>query len=59
MSDTGAKHDQIFMQAVADGCQPIWADGILGWRWHCGCDDNRHGCDSQCSAIMPKEEVHA
>jgi hypothetical protein len=37
--------------ALDGGCQPLWRDGILGWGWHCGCPDNRHGADQQCSII--------
>lgn len=47
-------HDRIFMLAVAKGCQPFWWDGIFGPAWHCGCDDDAHGCDSQCSMITEK-----
>ena len=37
--------------ADANKCNPIYQEGILGARWHCGCVDNRHGCDPQCSII--------
>lgn len=33
------------------GCNPVWYDGIFGFAWHCSCEDNDHGCDSQCSDI--------
>jgi hypothetical protein len=38
-------------EAILLGCNPIWHNGTLGWRWHCGCKDNRHGLDSQSSII--------
>lgn len=41
----------IFEAAYAAGCKPQWHDGIFGWAWHCSCEDNRHGCDQQCSMI--------
>jgi hypothetical protein len=44
-------HDEIFLKATEAGCEPIWSDGLFGVRWHCGCINNRHGCDQQCSAI--------
>jgi len=37
--------------ALNSGCNPVWADGILGKRWHCGCEDRLHCMDVQCSAI--------
>jgi hypothetical protein len=43
--------DAIFIKAVELGCNPLWADGIFGWGWHCGCARNEHGMDSQCSLI--------
>lgn len=42
-----ALHDEAFRL----GCKPRWYDGILGWRWHCSCEDNDHGYDQQCSVI--------
>jgi len=42
------------VKAVRDGCRPVWADGVFGWAWHCTCEDNRHGCDQQCSKIGGK-----
>jgi hypothetical protein len=50
--------DEIFQMAVAAGCDPQWYDGILGWRWHCGCENNIHGCDSQCSAMTKYSITH-
>ena len=29
--------EAIFTHATTAGCKPIWADGLLGWAWHCGC----------------------
>jgi ribosomal protein S14 len=37
--------------AISSGCKPVWADGILGKGWHCGCEDGLHCADSHCSAI--------
>ena len=31
----------------------MWADSVLGKRWHCGCEDGLHYMDSQCSVITP------
>lgn len=39
--------------ALYSGCKPVWADGILGKGWHCGCEDGLHYMDSQCSIITP------
>ena len=39
--------------ALNSGCKPVWADGILGKRWHCGCEDGLHGMNVQCSVITP------
>jgi hypothetical protein len=47
-------HDKIFELAVANGCKPFWWDGIFGHAWHCGCDDDIHFCDSQCSMVTEK-----
>ena len=41
----------IFRAAVFARCDPFWSDGILGWAWHCGCPDAKHGTDQQCSAM--------
>lgn len=43
----------LYETAVSNNCIPCWYDGILGLAWHCGCADNLHGCDQQCSAISP------
>lgn len=43
--------DELFDKAVAAGCQPFWWDGIFGPAWHCGCKDQKHFMDSQCSMI--------
>jgi hypothetical protein len=43
--------EKIRALAVENGCQPFWYDGMFGWAWHCGCDDNLHCCDQQCSVI--------
>lgn len=40
--------------AEANGCKPFWHDGILGWRYHCDCEDGTHCCDQQCSTITKK-----
>ncbi len=45
------RNGTLYDTAVANGCTPIWADGILGLAWHCGCPDNLPNCDQQCSAI--------
>jgi len=37
--------------AESNGCQPFWHDGIFGWKYHCGCEDELHFCDQQSSAI--------
>ena len=42
---------KIRLLAESNGCAPIWADGIVGWAYHCGCDENTHGMDQQCSAV--------
>lgn len=60
---TALSQDDIFLLAVALDCQPTWCDGIVGECWHCTCRDNRHGFDSQCSAITEESlkrayEVH-
>jgi hypothetical protein len=41
--------------ARASGCKPFWAEGIVGWAYHCSCDDGRHGRDQQCSALPRKD----
>lgn len=43
--------DALYDEAVRVGCKPVWYDGIFGWRWHCGCGDNEHGFDQQCSVL--------
>ena len=45
------KQYAIKARAESNGCRPFWYDGILGWKWHCGCEDGLHCCDQQCSAI--------
>ncbi len=45
--------EAIFAHATTAGCKPIWADGLLGWAWHCGCEGNQHGVDQQCSVLPP------
>ena len=35
--------DEIYMAAVAAGCDPEWQEGQFHAAWHCGCPDNRHG----------------
>lgn len=45
------RNDKAFEKAVAAGCRPVWYDGMLGPRWHCGCDDLDHACDQQCSVV--------
>ncbi len=42
---------QICQAAMEAGCNPVWSDGIVGWAWHCACEDGRHGIDQQCSAM--------
>jgi hypothetical protein len=54
MSREEKHHDKIFELAVANGCQPIWLDGMFGWAWHCDCKDGLHYCDQQCSMITVK-----
>lgn len=49
--DKKATNERLFELAVAAGCTPVWFDGIFGWRWHCGCENETHFCDSQCSMI--------
>lgn len=44
-------NDRVYELAEANGCNPFWYDGMLGWAWHCGCADDRHQCDQQCSMI--------
>jgi hypothetical protein len=46
--------DEIYRRAVENGCKPFWHDGIFGPAWHCGCDDDKHCCDQQCSMITLK-----
>ena len=46
--------DQIFLKAVELGCNPMWARGMFGQGWHCTCERNEHGMDSQCSLITFK-----
>jgi len=45
--------------AIAVGCKPFWHDGIFGPAWHCGCDDDRHACDQQCSMITEESLLRA
>jgi hypothetical protein len=42
---------KILDTATRNGCRPEWCNGIVGWAWHCTCDDELHYCDQQCSAI--------
>ncbi len=51
------RYDAAYKAAVACGCSPKWYDGIFGWTWHCSCEDNRHGCDQQCSTITTKSAL--
>jgi len=46
-------NDKYFLEALAlvAGCKPLWRNGIVGPAWHCGCDDNKHAADQQCSVI--------
>lgn len=44
-------HKAAFEEAMQAGCRPTWYDGILGWAWHCNCDDERHCFDQQCSVV--------
>lgn len=44
-------HNEIYAKAKANGCSPLWHNGILGWAWHCQCGDHLHYGDSQCSVI--------
>lgn len=46
-----AIYEPIRVLAVSNGCKPKWYDGIMGWAWHCTCEDKTHYCDQQCSAI--------
>jgi hypothetical protein len=43
--------DEIFLLAVANGCEPFYAKGVFGSTWHCNCPDNRHAIDQQYSTI--------
>jgi len=47
--------DAIHAAALKAGCHPVWADGIFGWAWHCGCEGNLHGMDQQCSMLRFRE----
>lgn len=40
--------------AAKNGCKPVWWDGILGWAYHCTCEDELHFGDQQCSVITSK-----
>lgn len=45
-------NDEVFVRAVASGCEPVWARSMFGsMAWHCSCESNRHGLDQQCSLI--------
>jgi hypothetical protein len=48
------KHDKlIYKIAKSNGCKPFWYDGIIE-GWHCGCPNERHWYDEECSAITIK-----
>lgn len=49
----------VYESARIGGCTPLYADGMLGWAWHCTCEDNRHGCDQQCSVITEESAKRA
>jgi len=51
MQKSDPKVQQVYSDAVSNGCTPFWHDGIFGWAWHCGCPDLIHACDQQCSMI--------
>lgn len=42
----------VYRTARANGCAPVWSEHFRAWC--CGCDDNLHGCDQQCSMITPR-----
>ncbi len=42
---------ELAWRALATGCAPEWSDGMFGFAWRCGCADNAHGCDQQCSDL--------
>jgi len=46
-----SKLDPLYGRALALGCKPEYSEGMFGPAWRCGCDDNRHGCDQQCSDL--------
>ena len=52
------KNYKLYNKAIESGCTPVWYDGIVGLSWHCGCNDNIHGCDSQCSVITQESLVN-
>jgi len=58
IKDEPRTNDELFRLGVAAGCQPDWFDGIFGWRWHCGCEDEAHFCDSQCAMITVESLRH-
>jgi hypothetical protein len=46
------KHEAAKKAAIKAGCEPFWHDGILGFAWHCGCEEpNTHYIDQQCSVV--------
>jgi hypothetical protein len=38
------RDEKLRAMAEANGCFPFWADGILRWKYHCGCEDDFHCC---------------
>ena len=51
---TREQHAEVYKKAVKAGCKPFWYDGIVGWAWHCGCDQDKektHYVDQQCSVV--------
>lgn len=45
---------RLALRAIGLGCRPKWHDGIVGWAFHCMCEDGDHAHDQQCSAISPQ-----
>jgi hypothetical protein len=46
-----SERDKLFILATSNGCRPFFHDGLIGPAWHCGCADQLHAYDGQCSAI--------
>ena len=46
-----SKDATLALRARGLGCRPRWYDGIIGWAFHCMCEDRKHAHDQQCSVI--------